>query len=114
MRRRLALAGALLAAVPLMACRAKALEPGQFVGRWKSSRSSAPVLLNANGEWEIRAEDGALLQYGVWRLDGQQLIWTVRSDEGVVHDATQVLSMDPKAFTLRERDGSTTRFARLD
>lgn len=115
MRRRLALAGALLAAWPLTACqKKKPLEPGQFVGRWRSSRSSAPVELSANGEWEIRAEDGAVLQYGVWRLDGEQILWTVRTDQGVMHDPTRVLAVDEKGFSLRERDGSTTTFTRLD
>ena len=118
MRRRLCVLGGLLAAAlagaSLTACQKK-LEPSQFVGRWKSSRLSTPLLMRENGEWEIRSRDEVVLQYGVWRLDGQRLVWTLRDDGGQVpHDANAILSVEPRRFVLAERDGSKTTFDRLD
>ena len=87
----------------------------QFVGTWKSSRLSTPLRMQANGDWEIRTEDGTVLQYGVWQLHGQRLVWTIRQRDGKVeHDANAVVSVDKKGFVLRERDGSRTTFTRLD
>jgi hypothetical protein len=51
----------------------------QFVGKWRSSRlASLPLTLASNGEWEIKGDGGAALQYGVWRIEGQRVIWTIR------------------------------------
>lgn len=118
MRLRLRILGSLavaaLAGAALTACQKK-LEPSQFVGTWKSSRLSTPLLMRENGDWEIRSADDGVLQYGVWRLDGQRLIWTVRDAYGqVTHDANTVLSAEPRRFVLAERDGSKTSFDRLD
>lgn len=116
-RRALALAGmlgALLALAPLGGCQKK-LEASQFVGKWQSSRLSTPLVMRDNGDWEIRTEDDAVRQYGVWQLDGQRLIWSIRSPDGAVtRDVTTVVSVEPRLFVLRERDASTTRFVRLD
>ena len=87
------------------------------VGTWKSSRLSTPLLMRENGDWEIRSADDGVLQYGVWRLDGQRLIWTVRDAYGqVTHDANTVLSAEPRRFVLAERDGSKklTREERIE
>lgn len=118
MRRRLRILGGLmvvaLAGAFLTACQKK-LEPSQFVGSWRSSRLSTPLLMRGNGEWEIRSGDERVLQYGVWRLDGQRLVWTIRDDRGqVTHDANTILSVEPRRFVLAERDGSKTSFDRLD
>lgn len=118
MRLRVRILGGLLAAgmagLPLTACQKK-LEPSQFVGRWKSSRLSTPLLMRDNGEWEIRSREDTVLQYGVWRLDGQRLVWTLRDADGqVMHDANAILSVEPRRFVLAERDGSRTSFDRLD
>lgn len=85
-----------------------------FVGRWQSSRTLTPLYLAANGEWEIRTAEGAVLQYGVWRYDGKQLIWTYKQGARVFDDANDVLSVAPAEFRLRERNGTTTVFRRLD
>ncbi|MBB2484466.1 hypothetical protein H5407_04415 [Mitsuaria sp. WAJ17] len=103
-----------LAGTSLTACQKK-LEPSQFVGRWKSSRLSTPLLMRDNGEWEIRSREDAVLQYGVWRLEGQRLVWTLRDAHGrVTHDANDILSVEPRRFVLAERDGGRTSFDRLD
>ena len=103
------------AGLSLLAGCQKKLEPAQFVGTWKSSRLSTPLVMRANGDWEIRAEDDAVLQYGVWQLDGQRLMWTVRQANGAVtHDVNPIVAVEPRRFVLRERDGSETRFDRLD
>jgi hypothetical protein len=69
---RIAVVLALLAS--LAAC-APQLTPDQFVGTWKSSRSTEPLTLHANGDWEIRDGDDRTLQYGVWQLRGRTFIW---------------------------------------
>jgi hypothetical protein len=84
-----------------------------FVGKWESSRSVTPIHLAANGEWEIRKEDGTVLQYGIWRYEDKKLIWSFRQGERVMDDPTAVLSVDAGRFSIRERDGATTVFTRL-
>lgn len=119
--RRRALAGLVgvagLAMVPaLLAACQKKLEAAQFVGQWKSSRLAlTPMHLLPNGEWEIRTSEGKVLQYGLWQLDGQRLVWTVRDDSGdLVRDVNPVVSAEARRFVLLERDGSQTTFDRLD
>lgn len=95
--------------------RASAPKAEQFVGKWQSSRlASLPLTLASTGEWEIKADGGTALQYGVWRIDGQRLIWTTRIDGGVVNDPNLILKVEPQRFELRETDGSTTQFNRID
>jgi hypothetical protein len=85
-----------------------------FVGKWKSSRVSTPIHLYENGEWEFKADDGAVQQYGVWQYFDHKILWTVRVNDRISHDWNLVLSVTPKEFQLRESDGSTTIFSRLD
>lgn len=84
-----------------------------FVGKWQSSRAVTPIYLTANGEWEIRRDDGTVLQYGVWRYADRQLVWSIRQGTRIVDDPTVVLDMTRDQFKLQERDGSTTVFQRL-
>lgn len=83
-----------------------------FVGDWQSSRAVTPLHLAANGEWELRQADGSVLQYGLWRLEGKTLVWSVRQGARVIDDPTPVLSMTRNEFSVRERDGATTVFRR--
>lgn len=85
-----------------------------FVGKWKSSRVTAPIHLHENGEWEIRDEDGTVLQYGVWQYRDKTLLWSHKQGSAIEHDANAVLSATPREFRVRERDKTTTTFTRLD
>jgi hypothetical protein len=88
-----------------------------FVGKWKSSRVETPVYLYNNGEWEIKTEDGAILQYGVWEFKSDKIIWSYQADPNtgrIERDVNDVLSATPREFQLVERDGSNTIFKRLD
>lgn len=84
-----------------------------FVGKWQSSRAVTPIYLAANGEWEIRQDDGTVLQYGVWRYEDRKLVWSFRRGAKVIDDPTAVTSVSREEFRLRERDGATTVFRRL-
>lgn len=90
------------------------ISTGDFVGKWQSSRAVTPIHLAANGEWEIRQDDGTILQYGVWRYADQKIIWSIKQGSRVVDDPTPVLAVERKEFKLQERDGATTVFRRLD
>ena len=86
-----------------------------FVGKWKSSRlESSPLYLNNNGEWEIKLDDGKVLQYGVWEYKDKKIIWSHKIDGDIRHEANPVLSLSSKGFRVQEVDGSTTFFERLD
>lgn len=102
---------ALACVVALAGC--KRTSERDFVGKWQSSRAVTPVYLAANGEWEIRQDDGTVLQYGVWRYADRTLIWSIKQGDKIMDDPTPVLSVEPDQFKLKERDGATTVFKRL-
>lgn len=104
---------ALLALLVLAACQAS-LKPEQFIGKWKSSRLATPLHLHANGEWEIRTQDGPVLQYGVWQLQDHRLVWSVRMGGALMHDPNEIISVSPRRIELRERDGTLTQLERLE
>ena len=115
-RRRIA-AAALAALLALAGACSRQPEPRpeQFVGQWKSSRmATMPLHMHANGEWEIKADEGNAVQYGVWQVQGRRMLWTVRMDGRITHDENAILSVGPQKFELREQDGSITRFERID
>ena len=92
----------------------KRISERDFVGKWQSDRAVTPIHLAANGEWELRKDDGTVLQYGVWRYEGKQIIWSIKQGGRIMDDPTPVLSVTPAEFRLKERDGQTTVFKRLD
>lgn len=112
LRRPARIALALFVAVLLAAC-SRDPRPEQFAGRWKSARLATPLLLHPNGDWEIRADDGTVLQYGVWQLQGRTFVWSIRQEGRLVHDPNAIVDVRKDRFELRERDGSVTRFERL-
>lgn len=85
-----------------------------FVGKWQSSKVTTPVYLYENGEWEIKTDDGVVLQYGVWQYSDSKIMWSVKVNGQISHDTNAVLSVTPREFQLRERDKSTTTFSKLD
>lgn len=105
----------LLVAGLLVACSGDdALSQKTFVGKWQSSRSSIPIHLYENGEWEIRRDNGEVLQFGVWQYQGHRIVWTFKVGDHVGHEANAVLSASKNAFSLREKDQSTSVFQRLE
>ncbi len=86
-----------------------------FVGKWQSSKLVTPVYLYANGDWEIKLDDGAILQYGVWQYKDKKIIWSFKQiDSHILHDVNPVLSATPQEFRVQENDRSITIFKRLD
>ncbi len=98
--------------VALAAC--QRFSASDFVGKWQSSRAVTPIHLAANGEWEIRQDDGSILQYGVWRYEDKKIIWSIKQGSRVIDDPTPVLAVERAEFRLKERDGATTVFRRLE
>ncbi len=96
----------------LVACK-KAVSERDFVGKWQSSRAVTPIYLADNGEWEIRKDDGTVLQYGLWRYEDKKIIWSVKQDGRLMDDPNPVLAVTPEAFSLKELDGSTTDFRKV-
>lgn len=101
---------------PLGGCtKQDTLTAADFVGKWKSTRMiTTPVHLYGNSEWEIKSDNGAVMQYGVWQYKDRKILWSYKADDAVIHDKTRVLSVTPDEFRIRERDGSTTTFSRLE
>lgn len=85
-----------------------------FVGKWQSSRTLTPLIIAANGEWEIKTPEGAVLQYGIWRYENQKIIWTIKLGSRITDDVNPVLSVAANEFQLREQDGKTTVFKRIN
>jgi len=99
----------------LQACTSKdKITESNFVGKWKSSKLETPVYLYPNGEWEIKQDNGSVLQYGVWEYKDKNIIWSFKTDRGVLRDVNPVVSISPKEFKLTELDKSTTIFTKLD
>lgn len=85
-----------------------------FVGKWKSSRVSTPIYLYENGEWEFLSNEDNVMQYGVWQLTGNKIMWSVKVGDQMTHDLNDILSMTPREFKIRETDRSITTFSKLD
>lgn len=85
-----------------------------FVGKWHSSKATAPIRMDENGEWELLTREGEVVQYGIWQYFDNKLMWSISIDGMVRHDMNTVLSASSKEFKLRERDGSVTTFSKLD
>ncbi|MFM9970169.1 MAG: hypothetical protein ACKVQK_17400 [Burkholderiales bacterium] len=99
--------------VLLVACGEK-FEEKDFIGKWRSSKLTTPIYLHANGSWEIKTDDGAVLQFGVWRIKDKSIVWTYKVDARVGHDGDPILSSTPREFSVRENDGAITTFVKLD
>lgn len=104
----------LLVALMCTSCGSGAISEKSFVGKWKSTKLETPTYLYGNGEWEIKTEAGAVLQYGVWEYEGNKITWSYMTNSRVERDVNPVLSVTQKEFQVRENDGTTTTFSRLD
>jgi hypothetical protein len=85
-----------------------------FVGKWSSTRTTTPVYLYENGEWEIKTDEGSVLQFGVWQYKDNNIMWSYKVDDRMGHDTNAVLSATPREFQLRESDRSITTFSKID
>jgi hypothetical protein len=95
-------------------CNRETIVEKMFVGKWKSTKLETPVFLYENGEWEIKTDGGAILQYGVWQYKDNKIIWTYVVHSQIGHDVNTVLSATPLEFQIKEGDGSKTVFSRID
>ncbi|WP_162086431.1 hypothetical protein [Sulfuriferula nivalis] len=103
----------LLAAFMCVSCSRETITAKSFIGKWKSTRLETPTYLYENGEWEIKTEDGVILQYGIWQYEHNKIIWIDKAGSGIETDANAVLSVTPQEFRVKENDGTTTTFSRL-
>lgn len=102
-------------AVLTPACsRGEAPSAKTFIGKWKSSKLTTPIYLYENGEWEIKKDDGAVLQYGAWEYKDGKVIWSFKVGAEVAHDVNPVVFATPTQFKLREVDQTVTSFDKLD
>ena len=110
--RRWALASLVAMALPGCGAHHK-VSAASFVGKWKSSKLETPIYLYANSEWEIKKDDGHVLQYGVWEFKDGRIIWSFKMGAHIGRDVNPVESVSPQEFRLREGQGLTT-FVRLE
>jgi hypothetical protein len=105
-----------VAALTLYGCSGREIiTENNFVGKWKQSKLETPIYLYANGEWEIKQDDGTILQYGVWQYKDNEIIWGFKqSNSHILHDINPVLSASPQEFQLQENDRTITTFKKLD
>ncbi|MES2947456.1 MAG: hypothetical protein V4858_02845 [Pseudomonadota bacterium] len=100
--------------VTLSACGAKHhATHASFVGKWKSSKLETPLVLFDNGEWEIKNDDGGVLQYGIWEYRNGNIIWSFKSGGQIIQDVNAVVSATDQEFRLQEGK-QVTVFKRLD
>lgn len=98
----------------LMACTGRqSVSHTAFVGKWKSSKLETPLYLYDNGDWEIKQDDGSVLQYGVWAYRDPSITWSFKSGGRISHDVNRVVSVSAQEFRLQE-GAETTVFRRLD
>ena len=104
----------LLASALLTGCSGRqAPTAASFVGKWRSSKLDTPVHLYSNGEWEIKKDDGSVLQYGVWEYKDGRIIWNFKMGTQIGRDVNAVQSVTATEFRLHE-DQAITSFKRLD
>jgi hypothetical protein len=100
--------------VAVVACTGKkTYERSNFVGKWQSSKLATPLFLYDNGEWEIKKDDGGILQYGIWEYQDGAIIWRVKLGSRIEKDVNTVISVSPREFRLQERQ-EISIFTRLD
>jgi len=111
---RLVLAVLLALMAFLNACSKTELSEKNFVGTWRTTRSTTPIRLLENGEWELTTNDGSTLQYGVWQYFDNKIMWSFILDDVMGHDTNPIVSVSPREFKLRENNGSITTFSKLN
>ena len=90
----------------------QAISEEMFVGKWRSSKLTTPLYLFKNGDWEIKQDDGTVLQYGIWEYKNKKITWSYKIGSSIGRDVNPVLSVTPNEFKIIEGDKSTTSFTR--
>jgi hypothetical protein len=90
------------------------IKDSDFVGKWVTSKTFTPIYLYPNGEWEIKKEDGNVLQYGIWHYEPGYLVWVNKQGEQLINDRNPVVAMAKNQFKVREQNGSVTVFTKQD
>lgn len=86
-----------------------------FVGKWQSSRAITPIYLYPNGEWEIKQENGTILQYGVWQYREKAIVWSLKQPNGsILRETNPVVSFTSQEFQIQELDRSVTTFKKWE
>jgi hypothetical protein len=105
----------MLTAVFLSGCsNHEAFSKNDFIGKWQSSKIETPLYLYANSDWEIKQDDGTIVQYGIWEYKDKNIIWSYKIGNQIGHDINPVLTVAPGKFQLRESDQTVTSFNKLD
>ena len=108
-------ASILLAACLLGGCQTQdTADKKMFIGKWQSSRLATPLYLYENNEWEIKQDDGAVLQYGIWEYKNKKIIWSHKIGNRLEYDINPVIMAEPGKFQVRENDQTITSFEKLD
>ena len=84
-----------------------------FVGKWKSSKLETPLFLYGNGEWEIKNDEGGILQYGIWDYRDGRITWNFKKGTHIGRDVNAVVSVNEQEFRLKEGT-QVTVFKRFD
>ncbi len=109
------LTASLLLAACLISCQNQdAADSKNFIGKWKSSRLATPLYLYENNEWEIKQDDGAILQYGIWEYKNKKIIWSYKMGSRLEQDINPVIMVASGKFQVRESDQTITSFEKLD
>jgi len=91
--------------------------PCRYVGEWKATRGRGVqyVTLNADGTFAVRAgaPDRAVAMTGAWIAEGRRIAWLSDSMLQFPFDSHRLRDVSDDGFTLVERDGRSTRYARI-
>lgn len=109
----LSAAACLLVAAAAGCTGSQAEQRALLLGAWQSSKLVTPLYLYDNGEWEIKKDDGAVLQYGLWHYKDKKITWTHRAANALGQEVNAVVRLQPNQFELREADQSLTVFNKL-
>jgi hypothetical protein len=93
--------------------------PCPLIGDWLSSRGNQPgyrIELRDDGRFSVRGTQPGrtgVVATGAWAFQGDSLVWQSDQQPGHALDVTPIEPGSLTRFTLREADGSQTRYERL-
>lgn len=78
-----------------------------FIGTWSSSQVGK-ITLNCDGTWQV-----SKCNFGKWFLRNNNMVWTYSDNPGK-EDINPILRFKPDEFVLREMNGATTVFKKVE